>query len=557
MEKNTIVALRVNLSALFLIAGMVLLLSLVSVTNPELAAGETIGQWVWFDKAAIVAAVCILIGLLLLPPGGDPIELGFCLSMALMIWGGVEAVWGLCQLYGFAASGHARYALTGSFFNPGPYAGFLAMVLPICVYHWISLLFSWSALELGMKIEKCLAVGVTIGILCVLPATMSRSAWLAATISCVWVYGTSKGWASCLRHLWCEHKPQVIKAAIGMLIALTLAGGLLFWLKPDSAKGRLFMWKIACQTVAENPIYGHGAGRFAGAYGNTQEDYFAKGDYASWEEHVAGSPEYAFNEYLYYAVEAGLPITVTMVFAIMTCLAIGLKKQRWGVCAAVFSLLIFAFSSYPFQLPIFIITFIGLLVACIIGTGFISWIVVAIGIGASGALCYNSDSKTYDACREWSNTRVLYHAGAYEAAEKEYEQLYPILRDRAAFLFEYGHCLHKQEKAKKSNSILEQALRYSSDPMVLNILGKNCQQMGNYWAAEDWFIRSTHRLPGRIYPYYLLAKLYAEPGFYQPENFEKMKRIVLTKDPKVNSTAIREMKEELIKLSNETLKPIK
>ena len=40
-----------------------------------------------------------------------------------------------------------------------------------------------------------------------------------------------------------------------------------------------------------------------------------------------------------------------------------------------------------------------------------------------------------------------------------------------------------------------------------------------YEEAEEWFIRSTHRLPNRIYPYYLLAKLYAE----HPEVFLREK----------------------------------
>lgn len=81
--------------------------------------------------------------------------------------------------------------------------------------------------------------------------------------------------------------------------------------------------------------------------------------------------------------------------------------------------------------------------------------------------------------------------------------------------------------------------------MLLNIIGKNYQAMGDYQTAETWLIRSTHRLPGRIYPYYLLAKLYAEPDFYQPDKLAEMKRMVLTKEPKVNSTAVRQMKDEI------------
>lgn len=119
-------------------------LSLVCVITPELLAGETIGQWVWFGKAVLFSAGCIVAACLLQFFDGSSRKkmLSFscfsaCVSWSLILLGGIEAVWGLCQLYGFSASGHFRYALTGSFFNPGPYAGYLAMVLPICLHHYM------------------------------------------------------------------------------------------------------------------------------------------------------------------------------------------------------------------------------------------------------------------------------------------------------------------------------------------------------------------------------------------------------------------------------------
>lgn len=39
----------------------------------------------------------------------------------------------------------------------------------------------------SLKLEKVAAGVVGVLILCVLPATMSRSAWVAAMIGCVWV----------------------------------------------------------------------------------------------------------------------------------------------------------------------------------------------------------------------------------------------------------------------------------------------------------------------------------------------------------------------------------
>lgn len=83
---------------------------------------------------------------------------------------------------------------------------------------------------------------------------------------------------------------------------------------------------------------------------------------------------------------------------------------------------------------------------------------------------------------------------------------------------------------------------------VFMIIGKNYQATGDYEKAEKFLLRSTHRLPGRIYPYYLLAKLYAEPRYRQPEKLKDVAEIVLTKEPKIQSTAVKEMREEVRKL---------
>lgn len=514
----------------------IVLLSLACSVPSGLPAADTVGQWLYFDRSALAASGCLLMAGLLME---KRYALFVPVSWVLVMLAGIEAVWGLRQLYGFATSGHSMYALTGSFFNPGPYSGYLAMILPVCLYQW---------LVCGRREGRVVSGGVMLLILCVLPAGMSRSAWLAAGVSCFCVYAWHMDWTDKFRLLWQQQRLRVVMAVIGGLCALLLAGHLLFALKPDSARGRLFMWKITCRAIAEKPLAGYGVNNFAAAYGDAQEAYFAAGDYEPWEERVAGSPEYAFNEYLQAAVELGIPLAACLLVAVILCLYIGVRKERYGICGAILSLMIFSFSSYPLQLPAFIVTFGGLLLACIFDGSRWQWLGLAVLVGVVGGFRLKNDLRTEQACREWMNARVLYNAGAYQSAEKEYERLYPLLRNRAAFLFEYGHGLHKQQKFNESNCVLEEALRRSCDPMILNVMGKNYQQMGDCLSAEDWFVRSTHRLPGRIYPYYLLAKLYAEPSFRQPDKFEKMKRMVLTKEPKVHSTAIRQMREEVKKI---------
>lgn len=74
-------------------------------------------------------------------------------AWSLVLLGAIEAVWGLRQLYGFSVSGHSRYALTGSFFNPGPYGGYLAMILPVCLHLYLRAC-EWKSTDVLHKIEK-------------------------------------------------------------------------------------------------------------------------------------------------------------------------------------------------------------------------------------------------------------------------------------------------------------------------------------------------------------------------------------------------------------------
>ena len=535
-----------NMADVVTCIGVAAILSVIVFTIPnEIPIGEMAYQKLWLGRMAVVFVVCSLLSLCL--NRKQYLSFPAIVTWVLIALGGIEAAWGMRQIYGLAVSNHSLYALTGSFYNPGPYSGYLAMIFPLCLHEWLNLKErterTW--VEQG---KYYMALGVMLLILCVLPAGMSRSAWLAAGVSCLCVYAWHMDWTDKFRLLWQQQRQRVVMVVVGGFCVLLLAGYLLFVLKPDSARGRLFMWKITCRAIAEKPLTGYGIHNFAAAYGNAQETYFAAGDYESWEERVAGSPEYAFNEYLQAAVELGIPLAVCLLVVVVLCLYRGVRKGRYGICGAILSLMIFSFSSYPLQLPVFIVTFGGLLVACLSGADRWQWLGLAVSVGIIGGFRLKNDLQVEQACREWMNARVLYNAGAYQSAEKEYGRLYPLLRDRASFLFEYGHGLHKQQQFSKSNRILKEALLRSCDPMILNVIGKNYQQMGDCLSAEDWFIRSTHRLPGRIYPYYLLAKLYAEPSFRQPDKFEKMKWMVLTKEPKVHSTAIRQMREEIKKI---------
>ncbi|WP_217938528.1 O-antigen ligase family protein [Bacteroides acidifaciens] len=533
-----------NIADVMTLTGVAAILSVVVfATSNDIPVGEMAYQRLWLGRMAFVFVVCCLLSFCL--NRKNHLSFPTIVTWVLIILGGMEAVWGLRQIYGLAVSNHSLYALTGSFYNPGPYSGYLAMIFPLCLYEWLNLKEktgrTWA--EQG---KYYIALGVMLLILCVLPAGMSRSAWIAAAISGTWVYGMHASWGSKLKEFGRKYKKRVVLACIAGSVIIIVAGYALFQLKATSANGRLFMWKISSMAIAESPVIGHGTGNFVSAYGRAQENYFADGEFSETEELVAGSPEYAFNEYLQVAVEYGIPFLLVVSLVIVFCLWKGSSEGRIGLCGGVISFLVFSFSSYPMQIPGFAVTFYLLLTACVIGR---SKVILFLFISMMALLgTYYWKNNQYAACKDWYRSKMLYNIGAYQSAKEDYGKLYPELANRGAFLFEYGYSLHKLKEYDNSTRILEEAMAHSNDPMILNIIGKNYQALGDYEKAEEYLIRSTHRLPGRIYPYYLLVKLYAEPQYLQPEKLKYAAEIVLTKEPKVQSTAVREMREEVKKL---------
>lgn len=291
-----------HIAHVLMLLGVIAVLGIVTISSSGISVGEMAYQKLWLGRMGMVFVICSLISLCLDKKGG-----AFYLSViwSLIILGGIEAIWGMRQIYGLAISNHSLYALTGSFYNPGPYSGYLAMIFPICLSEWLSLkkVENRTWMEQG---KYYVSLGVLLLILCVLPAGMSRSAWVATLVSGVWVYGIYDSWGSRLQEIGKKYKKRVFPAIIAGGMVLMIAGYALFQLKVDSANGRLLLWKVSVKAIAEEPIWGHGIGNFVSAYGMAQENYFAGGKYSSKEELVAGSPEYAFNEYLQVGVECGV-----------------------------------------------------------------------------------------------------------------------------------------------------------------------------------------------------------------------------------------------------------
>ena len=472
------------------------------------------------------------------------------LGISLLLWGIAEAAYGGLQLYGLEESNHSLFRLTGTFQIPGPYAGFLAVILPLALHGALGCRRKGKCLRQGMA---ALCWGYVFLCVTLLPATLSRAAWIAACAGCgIVLCARYRLRARCILYFR-RHRRRAWAWLSAACLLLALAGVGAYYLKKDSADGRLLMWKVTARVVADAPYTGVGTGRFAGAYGEAQAAYFASGKGTAQEKHVAGSPEYAFNEFLGIAAEWGFPFLVYCLVLLVLAFRCAGRGRQWGIAGGLAAFLAFSCFSYPLSVWQHRLLF---LVLVLLAFGSWSprgkwqgwlwhsslWAVFAL-IVLAGA---RQAREKRQAEERWQEEQTYYQMEIYEGTVDNYRRLYrecPVLRQDPRFLFEYGQCLSKTGRYGESNSVLFEGSRRSADPMFWNIMGKNYQAMHAVEEAESCFRKAYDMVPNRLYPLYLLANLYFSTG--EAEKGVAVARQLLDQEPKVMSDAVREMKAEM------------
>jgi len=472
------------------------------------------------------------------------------LMLAAMAVACAEAAWGILQLYGFARSQHALYPTTGSFFNPGPYAGFLATLLPVSVFYLLR--SGQIPADPNHKIGRAVALAAGIATVLVLPATMSRAAWMAAAMGCAVVFLGNYAYFYGRK----PNIPQKVRKKIGMAAVLlaVLAAALfgLYGLKKDSADGRALIWKISAELALRNPT-GVGLGNFAGSYGAAQEAYFASGRGSEREARLAGEPKYAFNEFVQIGLEQGLPALLLFVLVVASAGAGGVRNGKLAAVGGLFALLVFAFFSYPFSLVPFLVLLVFFVAGCVSVPGGVGVPRTTVAVLLLSTVCVAgvlyARYPVFKAHQIWSQSRPHYRSGMYERVVKDYGPIAERMKDQPAFLFEHGRSLFLLHRYEESIAALQQGRAASADPMFSVLIGRCQQAMGDHKNAERSYRFAAHQVPNRLYPLYLLAKLYDGTG--EREKARAMAAEVVRKEPKVHSPAVDEMKAEMEKILRE------
>jgi O-antigen ligase len=188
---------------------------------------------------------------------------------------------------------------------------------------------------------------------------MSRAAWLATIAGSAVVLYKHYAERLPIEKYYLKYKKCIWTTGCVFVLALLLALAGIYYLKKDSADGRLLTWKVSISLVAKHP-FGVGLGNFSGSYGHEQAAYFASGKGSEQEELLAGNPDYAFNEFLQILIESGIVSFLLFIFIVLQAFRSLIKKHA-GMAGALVALLVFACFSYPFSILPFLIVLVFLI----------------------------------------------------------------------------------------------------------------------------------------------------------------------------------------------------
>ena len=268
--------------------------------------------------------------------------------LCLISIGGIyEAVLGVLQIVGVARTASPLFGITGSFFNPGPYAGFLAMSV-LCV-------LSFGVICLRKKIKGYRAIFAV----CVLSAVFMAAVMIVAN-------SRTSILALCGGFLWyflCKFKGEVNwKHMLIGIVALSMVIVGLYLYRKDSANGRLLVWRVSADMVLEAPLFGHGIGSFDKEYMIYQGKYFRESPDSGYVQ-VAGYTKFPYNEFIHISTELGAVGLLLLVLMLGTALYNCRKFAKYGTClgSIIVSWIVFACFSYPAEVFVLKGVFAGVL----------------------------------------------------------------------------------------------------------------------------------------------------------------------------------------------------
>jgi len=445
------------------------------------------------------------------------------------------SLWGFGQFTGLLPSYNGSFSVTGPFDNPAGISASLALLLPFPLYGCLQKKYRVIAI-----IAVCLNVTVII-------LSRARAAILSTAIIFILFF---------IRVL----KEKNIRlslvhyAVISVSCLLLLAG--LFFVKKDSANGRLLIWQCSGQLITRKPAFGYSGNGFTANYMNEQASYFARYPDSKYAN-IADNARHPFNEFLKGTVNYGIiGLGLTLLLVIIP-LWVSRKKdypELFFIRLSLLSIGICAFFSYPLNYPFIRIITTALLafvlaadpqLSVIAKNGYLTkGIILMFSLGLLSATTYQA---IYE--REWHKTAHKLLRGETAQMLPRYKSLYAHLHRKDLFLYNYAAELNVVGHYKESQQIACECDSLWADYDLQMLMADNCLQLQQYDKTESHLKKAAAMCPVKFMPLYQLVEIYLQTG--QEEDARLLAQKILDKQVKIPSPVINSIKNKMRNLLNE------
>lgn len=431
----------------------------------------------------------------------------------------LQACYGLMQYVGILHT-YSVFKIIGSFDNPAGFAACLATGFPFC----------FSVITRG-KLRCYFGIISLAIIMMAIILSGSRAGMIALIIVC-YIYIGDKYY-----HKFKKYR----KYSIVLFAVLLLAGMGLFFLKKDSAIGRILIWKNSLEMIVNKPILGSGVGAFLGNYMQYQANFFEL-DSNSLYTMLADNVTHPFNEYLLLIIEYGMLgffLFVTVIFVVIKYFE---RITVYHLCLV--SVGVFACFSYPLRYP-FVVVLIAYSLTKIVTRKIvilkINYFAKTVGgllVGGISLFLIKDVQFEY----RWGKLVQQLQAENYRKFLSDYEKLYFQWNGDPMFLYNYAAILNRVEQYDKSNDVLNRCIPYFNNYEVQMLIADNYFELKQWSQAEVYYFIAHHMIPSKFVPLYKLMMLYATVGDQQKSL--RIAYLIINKEIKIRSGAVYYIRTE-------------
>jgi len=453
--------------------------------------------------------------------------------VCIVTLGVIEVFYGLGK-YLHLFNSLSEYPMSGSFDNPAGFAAALSIVFPFTLY-FISKKNIYSRLFGGIAAALIItAVALSKSRTGVMAIVVICGIWMVTAINIGWF----KQWSRKARFL-----------VLGVVASAILVG--LYFIKKDSADGRLLIWQCTAKMISEKPIMGYGVGGFQREYMLNQADFFKDSPNSKYAM-LSDIVKHPFNEFLLLLVEHG--IIGALFFIVFALLLIQEYRKKnspeiryFGLCiAGIFTFGCFSYLlNYPFvrlialfsvalimkdeksllEIPKQVLVYLKPLIILF----FVSL------LGVCGKMLYDE--------YKWCAIAHRSLAGETRKVLPEYAKLHRTMSRNSFFLYNYGAELNFIGEAQKSNILLKECTQFYNDNDVQLLLAENYIIQKKYNNAEQCLLLAYYMIPNRFIPLYRLVKLYEMTGRHSDAC--RIAKVIIKKTLKIPSSDVMIIKAEM------------